>query len=191
MKPDDPRIKSPGKYRRDSLVTDVTGRKFGHLTVIKRAGSIRGRAAWLCKCECGNEVVYKGTQLLARDTPRESCGCNEGCIKRKNYSDPLYHIVDEYIAKAGERKKEWHLSYEYASMIMQSPCHYCGRVGSRRNKRLGIEFNGIDRKDNSIGYVDGNVVPCCSYCNYFKGSRGYTEFIDRTLKIAEHVKMTV
>src|SRR5574344_3132377 len=38
------------------------GDKFGRLTVIKRdlKNQVYGRVSWLCKCECGNEVVVIG-----------------------------------------------------------------------------------------------------------------------------------
>ncbi len=52
---------------------DETGRQYGWLTVVERAGSIRNWAAWLCRCECGNSVVAKGA-LLRNGTTR-SCGC--------------------------------------------------------------------------------------------------------------------
>lgn len=46
----------------------------GKLTVLKQGPNIRGRIAWLCLCECGNEKVIT-TQSLRRGTI--SCGdCN-------------------------------------------------------------------------------------------------------------------
>ena len=57
-----------------SRVKDLTGMKFGRLTVIGRHGSNkRGDAMWLCRCECGNEVVVRGDSLRSGDTT--SCGC--------------------------------------------------------------------------------------------------------------------
>lgn len=53
---------------------DLTGQKFGRLTVIKRADNDKhGNAQWLCKCECGNETIVRGF-LLKRGTTK-SCGC--------------------------------------------------------------------------------------------------------------------
>jgi hypothetical protein len=37
--------------------------------------------------------------------------------------------------------------------------------------------NGIDRLDNTIGYIEGNVVSCCDICNYSKHTKGYIEFL--------------
>ena len=53
---------------------DITGLSFGKLTVIKRAGtSKQGEALWLCKCECGNTTITKGSSL--RNGTTKSCGC--------------------------------------------------------------------------------------------------------------------
>lgn len=59
-----------------SKVTDLTGREFGRLTVIQRAGSNKnGRATWLCICEC-SEITVKTGKLLLNGHCR-SCGCGE------------------------------------------------------------------------------------------------------------------
>lgn len=41
---------------------DLTGQIFGHLEVIEYAGSDNG-ALWRCRCDCGNEIIVKGTRL--------------------------------------------------------------------------------------------------------------------------------
>ncbi len=53
---------------------DLTGQKFGRLTVIERAGSTKhGATKWLCKCECGKEKIVIGDELRKGNTT--SCGC--------------------------------------------------------------------------------------------------------------------
>lgn len=53
---------------------DLTGKKFGKLTVIKKNGSSRNYISmWLCRCECGNEVVIRSDHL--RNGSSKSCGC--------------------------------------------------------------------------------------------------------------------
>lgn len=54
---------------------DLTGRKFGKLTVIGRAEDRRpGRPMWLCKCDCGSTVAVLSSALLKPNGTR-SCGC--------------------------------------------------------------------------------------------------------------------
>lgn len=62
---------------------DMTGLRFGKLTVIEKAGNTkRGGAIWKCKCDCGNEKIVRGADLRSRHT--QSCGCihSEGLATR-------------------------------------------------------------------------------------------------------------
>lgn len=56
-------------------VSDMTGKKFGRLTVIRRDGHSPNTtlAAWLCRCECGTEKKIVGSTL--RNGATKSCGC--------------------------------------------------------------------------------------------------------------------
>ena len=54
---------------------DLTGQKFGRLTIIKRnyPNDKFGKINWLCKCECGKEKVVVGNNL--KNGNSKSCGC--------------------------------------------------------------------------------------------------------------------
>lgn len=54
---------------------DLAGRTFGRLTVLSEDHSPRthGEATWLCRCECGKELVTRGARL--RQGGAKSCGC--------------------------------------------------------------------------------------------------------------------
>lgn len=53
---------------------DITGQRFGKLTVIKKAKSDkRGEAKWLCKCDCGNITIVLSSHI--RNYRIRSCGC--------------------------------------------------------------------------------------------------------------------
>lgn len=58
-------------------ITDLTGMKFGKLIVINRAeNSSNGNnrnSRWLCKCDCGKEIITYGLNLKGGST--KSCGC--------------------------------------------------------------------------------------------------------------------
>lgn len=58
---------------------DLTGKRFGRLTVIEYVGTKydknggNAKAQWKCKCDCGNiRVVNSASLLLGRS---KSCGC--------------------------------------------------------------------------------------------------------------------
>ena len=57
---------------------DLTGEKFGMLTVLHREGykyskSGHPRITWKCQCDCGNTIIVNGGDLTSGDT--RSCGC--------------------------------------------------------------------------------------------------------------------
>lgn len=67
-------IKSEAPPRFTKRCVDLTGRKFGMLTVSEWAGrDNRGTYLWRCNCECGNSSVVVVTSLKSGLT--RSCGC--------------------------------------------------------------------------------------------------------------------
>ena len=85
----------PSNYKRGDgcgicSVKDETGNKYGRLTVIKEYGRDKnGSVLWLCKCECGNEVVVRCDSLINGNT--KSCGC----LKRERASDRMREQIGE------------------------------------------------------------------------------------------------
>ena len=74
-----------------SRVIDMTGQKFGKLTVLERADNDKfGKAQWLCECECGNKKIIAGASLRRGLTV--SCGCHK-LEKLKKYNEE--HTIDE------------------------------------------------------------------------------------------------
>lgn len=59
------------------MLIDLTGQRFGRLTVIERAENTRSyyttRPTWRCRCDCGNEAIVIGENLKRGGT--RSCGC--------------------------------------------------------------------------------------------------------------------
>lgn len=52
---------------------DLTGKKFGRLTVLERLPNETNNAKWRCKCECGNFVEVLALNIRSGNT--KSCGC--------------------------------------------------------------------------------------------------------------------
>lgn len=53
---------------------DLTGMKFNRLTVIEQAGRDKyGKILWSCICDCGNETITHGRDLINGHC--KSCGC--------------------------------------------------------------------------------------------------------------------
>lgn len=76
---------------------DLTGKKFGRLTVIKKSKKRTSNTTkWICKCECGNIIETDRTNLIKGQS--KSCGClaKELLIKRtKKYN--LFEIENDIV----------------------------------------------------------------------------------------------
>ena len=69
-------------------MNDLTGQKFGKLTVIERAENTKsGKIRWKCKCECGKECVVGSSNLKQGIT--NSCGCLKEVGAKKRIKNDL------------------------------------------------------------------------------------------------------
>jgi len=92
---------------------------------------------------------------------------------KKNSKELQYNV---YSRNANLKNLEFTISFEDYSNVVTKECHYCGVIQEKG-------FNGIDRKDQSVGYIIDNCVSCCKMCNYMKGSTCDEVFIKRV----EHI----
>ena len=107
--------------------TDLSGQRFGRLTVISRADDIvnkNGTLAprWKCVCDCGNETIVR-TQGLKSGSAK-SCGClrKENMENaRKHSKNDLFDLTgqtfgrltvlgraDDYVSPSGNKLVQWH-----------------------------------------------------------------------------------
>ena len=181
-----------------SLV-DLTGKKFGRLTVIKRSYSNREkrRAKWLCKCDCGKEKIIRGYSLRSGHT--RSCGCLQkdtvANIGKKGLPFGLANmreIMRGYKKQAKERGLEFSLTQKQFEEITQKDCYYCGAKPNNiwKNTKCNGNFiyNGIDRIDSNKGYTIDNIVSCCKICNYAKRNLTLEEFQSWIERIYNKIK---
>jgi len=56
------------------------------------------------------------------------------------------------------------LPFDRFVRLLAMPCRYCGEI----EKEASFGYR-LDRIDNTKGYFEENVVPCCASCNRIKG----------------------
>lgn len=100
------------------------------------------------------------------------------------------HVIRGYKRHACTKGVSYALTDRQALNIMRKPCHYCG-VGCSNFMRLsgpqqGFLYTGIDRRNNDVGYLPRNCVPCCSLCNRAKSTRAEKEFIAWARRLGVH-----
>lgn len=52
----------PTSFSATRSIINLTGEKYGKLTVIEQVKCLTIRGAWLCRCACGNFVCYSGSE---------------------------------------------------------------------------------------------------------------------------------
>lgn len=60
---------------------DLTGQKFGRLSVLQKSGASFGAALWLCMCDCGIPTLVRSYDL--RRGHIQSCGCHRRAVWRR------------------------------------------------------------------------------------------------------------
>jgi hypothetical protein len=86
---------------------NLTGRRFGRLKAIERAGSDkRYNKLWLCQCDCGKMSIARGDNL--RKGRSKSCGCLQLKFARGiiNKTKKRQAAMAEKVQKFMEDKKE-------------------------------------------------------------------------------------
>jgi len=144
---------------RTGKAAPLAGLVFGELTVLRRAGRIRGFAAWECQCSCGAVVVVKSDLLVG--------GRKKFCSYKVH--DPKGVLWVEYGAHAPERGSYDHMLERCYDTKRQNYRNYGGRGISvcerwRQSFRAFLEDMGpkpskeysIERIDNNGNYEPSN-----------------------------------
>lgn len=107
------------------------------------------RKAKLCT-ECGVKL----------DTIYTKCRkCLDKCIIRTQKPNRRFSLNKHEAIKLG---KTWELTEDQYYLLIKQPCFYCGLALNSSVR------SGLDRVDNTLGYIIDNVVPCCVECNVAK-----------------------
>ena len=90
---------------------------------------------------------------------------------------PIAHRYAVLKHRARKRGLEMTIPQVMYEDLAFQPCDYCGGP-------LGKSGHGLDRKDNRLGYLPENVVPCCGGCNEIKGKLEGAGFVyPRTVEL--------
>lgn len=142
---------------------DLTGQRFGMLTVLERAGKTpAGQYKYRCLCDCGQESVARTGCLRGGHT--KSCGCkarykgvNSGRYKH-GLSDKSHPENKRYQRECFDRFK-YGLEPEHKQAIFDSQNGCCAICGYKFGQKTGDMK--VDH-DHSTGAVRGLL---CDLCN--------------------------
>ena len=193
---------------------DLRNKRFGRLLVIEKTGKKKwGKILWKCQCDCGEEVIVSGCNLVGSRT--RSCGCLRKEIsramrlqERKTEKNNNFKILPRKVAafnclfstyrvRARKTDKEFFLTKEQFKELTKQNCYYCGKKPSQIYKSSfyykskfcrndGYIYNGVDRVDNTKDYTIDNCVSCCGLCNWMKRDLSQIEFLSHVDQIAKY-----
>lgn len=190
---------------------DLSGQKIGRLTVLERDYETqfhhtRNHIYWKCLCDCGNPITVRARRLNIRSKNKNqahtrSCGCLQREIaaangrKKTNTITVAREIWIAYRGRARRMEVPFDLSFEEFLTKTQERCYYCNTIPSNISKHRKIDYefvwNGIDRINSDLGYIQGNMVTCCETCNKAKRDLTLCDFvrwIDRLSKNIKNIK---
>jgi hypothetical protein len=82
----------------NNVAKDLTGQRFGRLFVLRASDLPKpeangNRLGWLCRCDCGNEVIRSNKALRLSNGKVKSCGCllRETAVKKVVEDNAMGH----------------------------------------------------------------------------------------------------
>lgn len=169
---------------RPETIARNIGKRYGRL-VIQSFSKKTSRTEYFynCLCDCGTLKEIRHSCMQQGSTL--SCGCLQKDANNAKHKGNKYRrlapgeaakntLFSRYRRDAERRNLVFQLDLEYFSEITIANCYYCGAKpssehGADENNGKYV-YNGVDRVDNTIGYVPGNCVACCKSCNALKGA---------------------
>lgn len=138
-----------------SRFIDLTGQKFGSLTVLYRLHNSCNKygVSWLCTCDCGNLVEVLSNGLRSGNT--KSCGCSHA--KHGKSDTRLYRIWKNMKTRCYNKNYERYNDYGGRSIkicdewLNDFQAFYDWAVNNDYKENLTI-----DRIDNNKGYSPDN-----------------------------------
>jgi hypothetical protein len=180
---------------------DLSGKFNGNLEIIKyvNVSKLTENAKWLweCKCSCGEIIYVRTARLNGTEAFQERCRKCQVPLNAKKRILPDYGAIRnglflKYKNKSIVRGYEFNLTFTEFDKLIQQDCYYCGQIPEIHPSDLHIlreetpfKRNGIDRKDNNLGYTKENSVPCCTMCNFAKlnfSINQFSEWLNRIYK---------
>lgn len=143
--------------------------------------------AYLVRCNCGYERYLRASTISVNQG-----GCKMCKTKKTDASRSITAAWGTLNGNAKRRGYSVEITKEEFVEISTKSCFYCGEDPKDVKWRhipewaAPAKINGIDRRNNSIGYTMENSVACCSRCNRSKSNDDESEFLSWLKRAYQH-----
>jgi len=188
---------------------------YNRLTFLRTAGfNKHGQRLAVFKCRCGTRKRMNMSQVTTGWI--KSCGClardhakalhsninpatgNPFAVHFTHFETVVTtQMLRYYKDNARKRKLPFKLTRSEFEKLIHKDCHYCGtpplrmriaRHSSKVHRGKSMLVNGIDRVNNSRGYVSSNAVPCCTNCNYAKHEMSMAQYVAHCQRVVDFAR---
>ena len=172
---------------------NIIEEKYGELTVKELINPL-GIIKYRCECSCGKNTIVRFDHLNNGET--RSCGCKRKELlseaNKKSFGESAFNdIYNAYKQGSKARGIYFNLTKEQFRKITQENCSYCGippfKIRVVKGNNGSYTFNGVDRSDNTKGYIIDNCVPCCEMCNRMKLDYKMEDFKNQIARIYNYL----
>lgn len=151
-----------------SNTKDLTDQRFGRLIVINRTDDKKGNCyLWLCRCECGKEVLVR-TYFLTHSITR-SCGCLQdesrkydlanqrfGRLVAKSPTDKKVHNCIIWLCQCDCGK----IAYVRSDHLVQKITRSCGCLHDETALKNGKDRHLVNLKDGTnVALIKSDKLP--------------------------------
>lgn len=198
--------RKPFQYKkpRKSLLNQDFGRwhvlSWDGCKPVTENGVTRTRSFWVCRCACGTEKSIQQAALLKPKGTR-SCGCaksdklraDTGILHRAwkghgGISGTLWYSIQK---DALRRKIPFEIGIEYAWTVFtkqKAKCCLTGLSLTMTGESKGRGTASLDRIDNTLGYVEGNVQWLHKDINRMKHVHTVKRFTELCRLVTKHAE---
>jgi hypothetical protein len=144
------------------------------------------------ECKCGYKTSIR-TDAVKKNNSCPKCGQikRRSTFSNKTKESIIKSLYNSYARQATKRGYTFDITYEIFKEFIFKDCYYCSTPPSNTAKQnyRSLTYNGIDRVDNSKGYHNDNIVPCCGECNWMKNKLSRDQFLNKVKKIFNNLKL--
>lgn len=172
------RVTSCGCYNKEKAAqnfNDLTGQKFGRLTVLSKTDKRANNRCiiWHCLCDCGNEIDVASDRLLKKENGTKSCGCLQkekvkitGHKLGKDLTNQKFGKLTPILLLDNKEKRTWlcrcdcgNICEVLSQYLLNGHVSSCGCMTTSKGEEKIKELLEL----NNINFISEKIFSTCKF----------------------------